>query len=185
MSSNVIYLSKDDKLIEPENDLDFQEWLTNGYKGIFPKLEDLSRSLTMLFPDVRPRNFLELRSVDMQSKKWQVVPMIFFTGLLYDQENLDYICEQFVLDDQELSQLRLSSAKGLNNKHIRESSNILMLKAIEGFERVSKKRGGGSLCQIAQKFYETYTSKGLVPADELITSYTKKNTSESHKNLHF
>lgn len=48
-------------------ELRFVDWLTHGYRGTRPTLQDWETHLGTLFPDLRLRGFLEVRSVDAQS----------------------------------------------------------------------------------------------------------------------
>ena len=70
-----------------EEKITFREWLKNGYKGVYPTIKDFETHSTLFFPEVRAKGFLEIRSVDGQSKMWQSVPASMYAALLYDDEN--------------------------------------------------------------------------------------------------
>jgi len=183
LNSKVIYIVRNKKYIEPSYDLTFREWVKSGYEGYYPILSDLIDCLSLLFPEVRPRGFLELRSIDMQAEEWQMVPIVFYVGLLYDQKNLDFICKSYERDENELNDLRIKSSMGLLDKHIRRSAQSLMKMAIDGYERVSRNLGGRSLLDLASKFNRKYTLQGLVPADSILASCKKSNPKVSAENF--
>ena len=42
----------------------FADWIADGHQSGWPTMDDLAEHLTTLFPPVRPRGFLELRTID-------------------------------------------------------------------------------------------------------------------------
>jgi glutamate--cysteine ligase len=73
----------------PEPSITFADWIKHGYKGVTPTMVDFDTHLSLHFPEVRAKGFLELRSIDCQSRLWQTVPASLCTSLLYDEANLD------------------------------------------------------------------------------------------------
>jgi glutamate--cysteine ligase len=64
------------------NELPFEKWLNEGYKGTQPNLQDWENHLGTLFPDLRLRGFLEVRSIDCQPLEHLFAPMAFFHAAL-------------------------------------------------------------------------------------------------------
>lgn len=63
----------------------FSDWLRHGHaEHGRPSATDLAYHLTTLFPEVRARGFLELRSADALPTRWRPVPVTLLVGLLYD-----------------------------------------------------------------------------------------------------
>lgn len=56
----------------------FREWMAHATPG------DWERHLSTLFPEVRPRRYLEFRSVDALPLRWVLVPTAILVGLLFD-----------------------------------------------------------------------------------------------------
>jgi len=69
-----------------EEGLRFEEWL--GSADGPPSAEEWRVHLTTLFPDVRPRGWLEMRCVDVPREAWWGVPLTLLPALLYDDEAL-------------------------------------------------------------------------------------------------
>lgn len=63
-------------------ELSFATWLQQGYKGHKPTVKEWELHLGTLFPDLRLRGFLEIRSVDAQPFEHMLAPVAFFSGLL-------------------------------------------------------------------------------------------------------
>lgn len=152
----------------------FRQWLTEGLDGIYPNLDDFKLHLTLLFPEVRPKGFLELRSIDCQARAWQVVPASFYCGLLYDRTNLEWLIEKLVPIHNSLNELLHRSEQGLDDLEIQELACQLFSKSIEGFSRLpSCFRGEGSE-KILELFGQRFTLAGRTPADDILDLVKKK-----------
>jgi glutamate--cysteine ligase len=67
----------------------FGEWLERGSPIGYPTADDLAYHLTMLFPPVRPRGWLEIRYLDALPSPWWEVAATVATTLLDDAVALD------------------------------------------------------------------------------------------------
>lgn len=63
------------------NELSFESWLENGYKGKYPDLNSWETHLGTLFPHLRLRDFLEIRHIDAQPFEHTFAPVAFFWAL--------------------------------------------------------------------------------------------------------
>jgi glutamate--cysteine ligase len=54
-------------------------------------IEELEHVLTMYFPDVRAKKFIEVRMADSVPYPFNISGIALWKGLIYDQENLDYL----------------------------------------------------------------------------------------------
>ena len=66
----------------------FRDYLTHGIDGRFPTPADWELHLTTVFPDVRLKNFLEVRGADATPPATALGVPAFWKGLLYDPESL-------------------------------------------------------------------------------------------------
>jgi len=87
MAAPVVFIAKENYRV-PDRTYNFAQWLNDASCKTKPTFADFKTHLSLLFPEVRARGFLELRSVDCQSRSWQEVPTAFYTGLLYDEQSL-------------------------------------------------------------------------------------------------
>jgi glutamate--cysteine ligase len=72
---------------QPRNgELTFRAWLTDGYKGQFPTYANWLMHLGTLWPDVRPRRFLELRATDAQPFEHVMAAVAFWQALIQRPE---------------------------------------------------------------------------------------------------
>lgn len=63
------------------NELSFENWLENGFKGKYPDIESWETHLGTLFPHLRLRDFLEIRHIDAQPFEHTLAPVAFFSAL--------------------------------------------------------------------------------------------------------
>ncbi|GAA1695213.1 ergothioneine biosynthesis glutamate--cysteine ligase EgtA [Glycomyces endophyticus] len=64
--------------------LTLRSWIRDGVDGARPTLEDVEYHLSTLFPQVRPRGWLELRMIDQQHGDGWIVPAVVATTLVDD-----------------------------------------------------------------------------------------------------
>ncbi len=66
----------------------FRDFLRNGYEGHRATLADYELHLTTLFPEVRLKNTIEVRSVDGLPPDLALASLAVWTGILYDETAL-------------------------------------------------------------------------------------------------
>ena len=120
----------------------FMEGKLEGFEGKFPNLSDWEDHVTVAFPEVRLKQYLEMRGAD--GGPWNRICALpaFWVGLLYDNKSLDdafYISKKF-MDVNLLNEARMSAAKlGLNgmigNSKIIDIANDLLKISFKGLQR--------------------------------------------------
>ena len=70
----------------------FRDFMEQGFQGHRPTMGDFALHLSTLFPDVRLKQFLEVRGADMASREHVLALPALHKGLLYDPESLQ-ACE--------------------------------------------------------------------------------------------
>jgi len=159
----------------PENPQTFGQWLESPYnyegEKVLPKLSDFKSHLSLLFPEVRPRGFLELRTVDGQFPALQYVPMVYFLGLLYDERSLEGVLDLLVPNIEKIPDLMKKAVYGLKDPEIAGLARRLMELAEEGGSRLPDyyrcKESEGRF----KKFRQNYTEKDRTPADDLMDNF--------------
>ena len=151
--------------------LSFKKWMEGGEPSLrSPTLKDFQRSLTLLFPEVRPKGFLELRSIDMQSFPWQMVPAIFYVGILYDENSLESAFEFLKGDFDSLISLWGKACYGLKDKALCHKAKKLTELSQEGVQRLGSLFFDSSHLDKADQFYERYTRRSKTPSSDYIFS---------------
>ena len=69
----------------PVKNLTFARFLKDGYEGFSAKIEDWELHLSLYFPDVRLKSYLEIRNHDNQRSGLICAVPAFWKGLMYDE----------------------------------------------------------------------------------------------------
>lgn len=161
----------------------FGEWIEKGFEGKKPTLKDLQTHLSLQFPEVRARGFLELRSVDAQHRYWQDAPGVYYTGLLYDDQSMDAALDLLLPVFPRLKDLWSKAPHGLKDPEIASLAKKVLRIAIDGFSRMPSCYQGEESKDILANFDNEYTSRGHTPADEMIQKYQAQGNKFSAQDL--
>ena len=159
----------------PQPKTTFGEWLDRPIEGVQPTLDDFKTHLTLLFPEVRPRGFLELRSIDCQPRAFQAVPASYMSALLYDDKTLGVLLDKLLPQMGELKGLMPAAAKGLAHPQLSELAAWVMDLAIDAFSRFSTCYTADGCQAQLHAFRERFTMRGLTPGDELASECRRAN----------
>lgn len=123
--------------------------------------EDWERHLTTLFPEVRPRGYLELRVFDALPPRWYGVPLAVSAGLLYDRRALADADD--LLDPPSPEVLERAGREGVRDPALRDGAVQLLRVGLEGAKRLG---GAGRSAELVEDFLECLTAHGRDPGDE-------------------
>ncbi len=169
MQGRVVFVEKlNYKAIETK--LSFRDWVEHGVEGVRPTLKDFQTHLSLMFPEVRARGFIELRSVDCQHRFWQMVPSAFYTGLLYDDTSLNALLDLLLPLRPDLFKHWKLSLQGLDDPKMATLAQKVSRLAMDGFARLPQCFQDPESPKLFEKFYETFTERGLTPADAMLES---------------
>lgn len=119
--------------------------------------------LTTLFPEVRPRRYLEIRSVDALRPAWLPVPALVVSGVLYDPEAL--MEAHALLPPASAERLVRAGQAGLSDPKLAATALQLFDLGVEGARRRARERDGLGL-EVAEAFRARFTAQGLDPGHE-------------------
>ncbi|MEZ4414478.1 MAG: glutamate-cysteine ligase family protein [Gemmatimonadota bacterium] len=115
--------------------------------------------LSTLFPDVRPRGYLELRCLDTVPVEWLAAPLVFSLCLLYDEQALARVLEALPLPT---AADRAGAARdGLADPRRRARACWAFELALEAGERLRPLHLGPDVWARAARYYEAFTARGL------------------------
>jgi glutamate--cysteine ligase len=108
----------------------FREWMTEPAVN----REEWLFHLSTLFPEVRPKEFFELRSVDTIEPDSLAAPVVFVSGIVYDDESAQRAIELIGVPSEKL--LERAGQLGLADPEIRRIASRLVVIALEGGRRL-------------------------------------------------
>jgi glutamate--cysteine ligase len=110
----------------------FREWMrepgVNEAEWLF--------HLSTLFPEVRPKEYFELRSADTIEAAQLFAPVVFVTGIVYDRESSVAATEILGLPDPVL--LLRAASRGLKDRELWARATVLCEFAIQGAARLGE-----------------------------------------------
>lgn len=108
----------------------FREWMTEPAVS----REEWLFHLSTLFPEVRPKEFFELRSADTIEPDSVAAPVVFVTALVYDEESAQRAIELLGMPSETL--LERAGRLGLSDPEIWRIASRLVVIALEGGRRL-------------------------------------------------
>ena len=108
----------------------FREWIREPATN----RDDWLFHLSTLFPEVRPKEFFELRSADTIEPDALAAPVVFVTGLVYDDECARRASELIGAPSEKL--LERAGRLGLADPEIRRIASRLVVLALDGGRRL-------------------------------------------------
>jgi glutamate--cysteine ligase len=138
----------------------FGEWLARAQ----PTMHEWHEHLTTLFPEVRPRGHLELRSADAVAPRWYAAPLALAAGITYDPGALRAAAD--LLGVPELGLLERAGRLGLQDPAIARTAADLSAIALLGCEALGPAYFHPADLEQARAFFEQFTRTGRSPADE-------------------
>jgi glutamate--cysteine ligase len=170
MNARVVFSARQDYRVMHEPTT-WAQWMAQGIDGVRPDASDFETHLSLLFPEVRARGFLEMRSVDCQSRVWQFVPAGWWTGLLYDDRAVDAVIELMTPHASNLYSLLQRAETGLSDPTIGALAIKLMDIADAGLKRLPACYFGGGALKGLEVFAEQFVHRGRVPANDIMDEY--------------
>lgn len=156
---------------------DFLKGVLPAWPGHFPTLQDWHDHLTVAFPEVRLKHYLEMRGADGGLERHINALPAFWTGLLYDEESLSAACDlisQWKQPDLEVLYERvpregLSSL--LQGQSLRDIARVCLDLSHKGLKRRALKNQQGQDETIYLSYLEEIIHSGKTPAQKLIEDF--------------
>ncbi len=140
-------------------------WIESGEQG--PNLEDWRTHLTTLFPEVRPKRWLEIRAIDMPARRWWSVPPTLLAALLYNVRALREMEELFGAVTGGPADLSTAACKvGLANPRLRDLAAACFDSCESAVRRFPVGWFGREALQALSAFRERYVESGMTQSDE-------------------
>jgi glutamate--cysteine ligase len=141
--------------------LPFAQWLDRAHVTA----HEWHDHLTTLFPEVRPRGHLELRSADAVSPRWYAAPIALAVGITYESRALRAAAD--LLGTPDLGRLERAGRLGLRDPAIARTAADLAQIAIEGCEGLGPAYFNPADLEQAKTFFDQYTRRARAPADDV------------------
>ncbi len=138
----------------------FREWMTED-AGSY---DDWDLHLSMLFPEIRPKGFFEIRSTDMVSPEWLAAPIALIAGLVYHQPTSLRANELLAGSDSSL--LSRAGVLAQRDRAISAVSRELVTLALSGCRQLESTYLSRADIETLETFADSYVYNGRSPADD-------------------
>ena len=126
-------------------------------------LEDWHDHLSTLFPEIRPRGYLEVRCIDAVAVEWYAAPVVLLAGLLYDRPSL--VAADDLLGSPNPELLERAAVAGLRDPAIGRTAVDLFVIGLKGAERLGPGFISGADLEQARDYFHRFTMQGRSPSD--------------------
>lgn len=126
--------------------------------------EDWDLHLSTLFPEVRPRQYFELRSTDMVDLPWIAAPIAMIAGVCYHEDSAAAATE--LLSGVDANTLIRAGQTGMADPEIRSMIDSLSEIAIEGGDALGPEYISHDDLDILGEFVDRYSANGRSPATD-------------------
>jgi glutamate--cysteine ligase len=139
----------------------FGEALAAGSAGV----DDWRAHLTTLFPEVRPRGYFEVRSIDALDPRWYAAPLVFLAGLVADPATAAAAAE--IAGEPDGALLAPAGHCGLADPALGARSVELFDLALRGAESLGTDVLEAADLDRAREFADRFTRRGRAPAADV------------------
>lgn len=166
LDTPMIFINRDSKTININGCLTFKQYMEKGFEGFYPTMEDWKLHTNLFFPEVRLRNFIEIRNHDCVGNDLEYSIPAFYKGIMYSQsakEEAEEILNKFTSND--IKDLRYKVARTAVNSKINGKTILPICKELVEISYYALKTEGEN----EEKFLEPLIEllkKGKCPADE-------------------
>lgn len=171
MNSPMLFINRDGAPIEINGKINFKEFMDKGFEGYDADIEDFKLHANLYFPEVRIKNFLEIRNHDCVGKGMVYSVLAIYKGILYNKGAMNEIEELFKpYSYRDFSELRYSVPKNALNAHIKGDPIAEIAKEILYIAEKSLIEENLGEEKYLEPIKE-YTMAGITPADVIIRNW--------------
>ncbi len=171
LKTPMIFIQKDNLAFEINGDITFEDFLKEGFGGVFPTIEDYELHANLYFPEVRMRNFIEIRNHDCVGGNLKYAILAIYKGILYNNQAMDECEELFKhLQYKDFAELRYNVPKNTLQSSVKKAKALDYAKEIITIaEKYLKQEQNGE--EIFLDSIKEYTLNGITPADVILKNW--------------
>ena len=171
LETPMIFINREDNAIPLDGKISFDEFMANGYNDYEANIEDFNLHANLYFPEVRLRNFIEIRNQDCVGKGLQYSILALYKGILYNKYAIEEIEELFKdFEYRDFSELRYNVPKSALNAKIGKYFAKDIAKEILYIAEKSLIEMDTNEDKFLEPIKE-YTNAGISPADIIIRNW--------------
>ena len=131
LDTPMIFINRENKIVDINGRLTFRQFMDKGFEGFIPTMDDWKLHSNLYFPEVRLRNFIEIRNHDCVGNGLQYSIPALYRGIMYSNsamEEIENILDNFTIN--EIRELRYNVAKSAIHAKIGKTPILNICKEI-------------------------------------------------------
>ena len=131
LNTPMIFINRENKTLAMNGRLTFKQFMDRGYEGFEPTLDDWKLHSNLYFPEVRLRNFIEIRNHDCVGGGLEYSIPALYKGIMYSKsamEEVEQILDKYTIN--EIKELRYNVAKNAIHSKIGKSQILPICKEL-------------------------------------------------------
>ncbi len=179
----MFFIKRENQLIDTTG-MTFRKYIKNGFKGFSATMDDWFLHMTTFFPDIRLKNYLEVRNCDCQKNDMAMAFPAILKGIVYNEDAMDEALSLVKsLNWLELNELRSQVPKyGLDLK-INKFKLSEIAKELVSIAEFSLKSENNETIYL-EKIKEL-VSEGKTPADIIIMNWNSSWNQDIRKFIEY
>lgn len=172
LKTPMIFIIRNDKPIEISGKIDFEQFIKRGFEGCRATLDDFQLHANLYFPDIRLRNFIEIRNHDCANKDMQYSILAIYKAILYNKEafsDVEKLLSKFSYTA--IKEFRYNVPKTALDAKINQYFAKDIAKEILQIAQTSLKENGEGEERFLEPIMEL-TPYGLCPADLILQNWS-------------
>ncbi len=171
LDTRMIFINRNNDVVPINGEITFNEFMQDGFEGFEANIEDFNLHANLYFPEVRMRNFLEIRNHDCVGKDLQYSILAIYKSILYNHGAMSEIEELLSsFDYRDFSELRYNVPKNAMNTKIGKYFVKDIAKEILYISEKSLIEENLGEDRFLEPIKE-YTNSGICPADVIIRNW--------------
>ena len=165
LETPMIFINRDNRTLSINGRLTFKQFMEKGYEGFEANIDDWKLHSNLYFPEVRLRNFIEIRNHDCVGGGLEYSIPALYKGIMYNSdaiEETENMLGKYYA--RELNELRYDVAKNAINAKIRDKKIAGICKEIVNVSYNSLNSQGNNEEKFLEPIIELL-NKNKTPAD--------------------
>ncbi|MDY6382599.1 MAG: glutamate-cysteine ligase family protein [Cyanobacteriota bacterium] len=171
MKTPMIFIQREKQPIVINGNVTFEEFLNHGYDNISANIDDYELHANLCFPEVRLRNFIEIRNHDCVGGDLKYAILAIYKGIFYDNNAMSETEDLLKgLQYRDFSEMRYNVPKCAMQTAVKNYKIADYAKEILKIAEKSLKNAQTGENLFLNSIKE-YTMKGLCPADVILKKW--------------
>jgi len=151
LDTPMIFINRENMTVNVNGRLTFRQFMDKGFEGFQASIEDWQLHSNLYFPEVRLRNFIEIRNHDCVGGGLEYSIPALYKGIMYTPSALEEVSSMLLkYSYNEINELRYNIAKYATSAKLRKQPIVGICKELAEIAYYSLKNG----CEDEEKYLE-------------------------------